>query len=98
RIVQPHLYTLPTRLSSDLPQSYSTPCGVDINRSFDQRRMMLPRLIRNVPGMIGGGNHSPDGNRTASPGTSVRASAVMKLLSVCGAWPNRLSSSAGCGG
>src|SRR6516164_7840811 len=35
-----------------------------------------------------------DGNRTASPGTSVRASAVMKLLSVCGAGPNRLSSSA----
>ena len=78
--------------SGRCPTSLSTPCGVDRKRSFDQRRMMLPRLIRNVPGMIGGANHSPDGSRTASPGTSVRASAVIKLLSVCGAWPNRLSS------
>src|SRR2546430_10910000 len=60
--------------------------------------MMLPRFMRNVPGMTGGANHSPEGSRTASPGTSCRASAVTKLLSVCGAWPNRLSSSAGCGG
>jgi len=30
-----------------------TPCGVDRKRSFDQRLMMLPRLIRKVPGTIG---------------------------------------------
>ena len=62
-----------------------TPYGVDRKLSFDQRRIMLPRLIRKVPGMIRGANHSPDRRRSASPGTSVRASAVIKLLSICGA-------------
>ena len=81
-----------------MPDSLITPCGVDRNRSFDQRRMMLPRLIRNVPGITGGGNHSPEGSRIASPGTSVRASAVMKLLSVCGAVPNVFSLMSSCGG
>ncbi len=41
------------------PNSLITPCGVDRNRSFDHRRIMFPRLIRNVPGMTGGANHSP---------------------------------------
>ena len=54
--------------------------------------------MRNVPGMTGGWNHSPDASRTANPGTSVRAKAVMKLLSVCGAAPNALSLVSVCGG
>ena len=48
--------------------------------------------------MTGGANHSPDGSRIARPGTSVRASAVMKLLSVCGAVPNVFSLMSSCGG
>jgi len=44
---------------------------------LDQRFIMLPRLTRNVPGISGGASHSPDGSRTARPGTSVRARIVM---------------------
>jgi hypothetical protein len=38
-----------------------TPCGVDRKRSFDQRLMMLPRLIRKVSGTIGEGKRHGKG-------------------------------------
>src|SRR5439155_12191653 len=72
--------------------------GVDRKRSLDQRFMTLPRFTRNVPSITGGANHSPLGSRTASPGTSSRASIVMNELSVCGPWPNCSSSSTSWGG
>src|SRR5258707_885264 len=59
---------------------------------------MSPRLTRNVPGISGGASHSPDGSRTASPGTSIRARIVMNELSVCGPWPNCSSSAKSWGG
>src|SRR2546425_11705894 len=52
----------------------------------------------NAPGTAGGLIQSPSAVRTSRPGSFDCARNVMKLLSVCGAKPNSLSSGDGCGG
>src|SRR5262249_35218313 len=60
--------------------------------------VIAPVLRTNVPGTAGGLIQSPSAVRTSRPGSFDCARNVMKLLSVCGANPNSLSSGDGCGG
>jgi len=61
-------------------------------------QQQLAAIDDKASGMAGASIQFPSWVRIERPGTSLGASTVRKLVSVCGAMPNSSSAIAGCGG